>query len=67
METREFPIGKIVWNHKTKETLININEIKKCLEEWKEPEEVRKLVDDIQHRACTILLYGDVWLLTELR
>lgn len=67
METRSFQIGKVVWNHKTKETLINLKEIQGCLEEWKKPDEVRKLVNDIQYRACTIMLYDNVLLITELR
>lgn len=67
METRSFPIGKVVWNHKTKETLINLKEIEECVSQWKKPEEVNRIINDVQSHTCTILLYKDVWLFTELR
>lgn len=67
MRTSDTPMGEVVCHHHIIETLLNEKEIRKKLEEWKPPKEVDKKMDEINQRAQTILLYGDTYLLTQLR
>ena len=67
MRTSDTPMGEVVYNHNIIETLLTKEEIQKKLEEWKTPKEVDKIMEEISHKATTILLYGDTYLLTQLR
>lgn len=67
MRTSDTPMGEVVYNHNIIETLLTKEEIQKKLEEWKTPKEVDKIMDETNQRAQTILLYGDTYLLTQLR
>lgn len=60
-------MGEVVCHHNILETLLNEEELRKKLEDYKPPKEVEKRMEEINNRAQTILLYGDTYLLTQLR
>lgn len=67
MRTGYTPMGEVVCHHNILETLLNEEELRKKLEDWKPKKEVDKRMEEISHKAQTILLYGDTYLLTQLR